>query len=67
MRKLTRQKYNAVMTKLAQLNGVETVSQKFNVEPTIQQKLEEKFSSHLNSFLALIFILFQNSRLLRLV
>ncbi len=42
MLKLTRQKYNAVMTKLAQLNGVETVSQKFNVEPTIQQKLEEK-------------------------
>lgn len=42
MRKATRLKYNAAMTKLAELNGVDKVSQKFNVVPSVQQKLEDK-------------------------
>ena len=42
MRKETRFKYNAAMQKLAELNGVEQVSQKFNVTPSVQQKLEDK-------------------------
>ncbi|HEE6446898.1 TPA: phage major capsid protein, P2 family [Acinetobacter baumannii] len=39
MRPVTRKKYNAVMSKLAELNGVETVEKKFTVEPSVQQKL----------------------------
>lgn len=42
MRNETRLKYNAVMKQLAKLNNVEKVSQKFNVEPSVQQKLEDK-------------------------
>ncbi|BBQ50137.1 phage major capsid protein, P2 family [Acinetobacter pittii] len=42
MRTETRAKYNKVMVELAKLNGVEKVSQKFNVTPTVQQKLEDK-------------------------
>ncbi|MDU5498941.1 MAG: P2 family phage major capsid protein, partial [Acinetobacter baumannii] len=42
MRTETRTKYNKVMVELAKLNGVENVSQKFNVTPTVQQKLEDK-------------------------
>ncbi|MFW1924831.1 phage major capsid protein, P2 family [Acinetobacter ursingii] len=42
MRTETRTKYNKVMVELAKLNGVEKVSQKFNVTPTVQQKLEDK-------------------------
>lgn len=42
MRPETRTKYNKVMTELAKLNGVEKVSEKFNVTPTVQQKLEDK-------------------------
>lgn len=42
MRPETRKKYNKVMVELANLNNVEKVSQKFNVTPTVQQKLEDK-------------------------
>ncbi|MFW2037792.1 phage major capsid protein, P2 family [Acinetobacter ursingii] len=42
MRPETRTKYNKVMVELAKLNNVEKVSQKFNVTPTVQQKLEDK-------------------------
>lgn len=42
MQPLTRKKYNKAMTELANLNGVETVTQKFNVTPSVQQKLKEK-------------------------
>lgn len=42
MRNETRFKYNAAMAQLAQLNNVEKVSHKFNVAPTVQQKLEDK-------------------------
>lgn len=42
MRQETRFKFNESMTQLARLNGVSKVSEKFNVAPTIQQKLEDK-------------------------
>ncbi len=42
MRTETRFKYNAAMKQLAKLNNVEKVSQKFNVVPSVQQKLEDK-------------------------
>lgn len=42
MQPVTRLKFNAAMTQLAALNEVETVSQKFNVTPSVQQKLKEK-------------------------
>lgn len=42
MRKETRFKFSAAMQQLAKLNGVENVYQKFNVAPTVQQKLEDK-------------------------
>lgn len=42
MRIDTRFKFNTAMQQLAKLNGVENVSQKFNVTPTVQQKLEDK-------------------------
>ena len=42
MRKETRLKFNAAMQKLAAKNGVESVSQKFTVAPTVQQTLEDK-------------------------
>ncbi|BFM36249.1 phage major capsid protein, P2 family [Acinetobacter towneri] len=42
MRPETRFKYNAAMQQLAKLNGVEKVSHKFTVAPTVQQKLEDK-------------------------
>ena len=42
MRPETRFKFNESMTQLAKLNGVSKVSEKFNVAPTIQQKLEDK-------------------------
>ncbi|MCU4482237.1 phage major capsid protein, P2 family [Acinetobacter ursingii] len=42
MQTLTRFKFNAAMTALAELNEVETVTQKFNVVPSVQQTLEDK-------------------------
>ncbi|EMX3969112.1 phage major capsid protein, P2 family [Acinetobacter sp. 1130196] len=53
MQLLTRQKYNKVMTQLAELNGVETVTQQFNVTPSVQQKLKEKLQES-SKFLSLI-------------
>lgn len=40
MRKETRIAYNGYLGHVAKLNGVDSASDKFNVEPTIQQKLE---------------------------
>ena len=42
MRIFTRKKYTAAMVKLATINGITTVSEKFTVEPSVQQKLEDK-------------------------
>ena len=42
MRPETRFKFNKAMAKLAELNGVENVAQKFSVTPSVQQKLKEK-------------------------
>ncbi|WP_038342992.1 phage major capsid protein, P2 family [Acinetobacter sp. A47] len=42
MRSETRKKFNASMAKLAEINEVESVSHKFAVEPTVQQRLEDK-------------------------
>lgn len=40
MRKETRIAYNGYMAHVAKLNGVESAAVKFNVEPSVQQKLE---------------------------
>lgn len=44
MQKLTRQRYNAYLAEIAKLNNIDvaTVAAKFNVEPTIQQRLENR-------------------------
>ncbi len=42
MKNTTRQKYAAVTEHLARLNGVESATVSFSVEPTIQQKLEDQ-------------------------
>ncbi|KQF70662.1 phage major capsid protein, P2 family [Acinetobacter baumannii] len=42
MRNETRTKYNKVLVELAKLNGVEDVSKKFTVTPSVQQKLEDR-------------------------
>ncbi|EOY9866409.1 phage major capsid protein, P2 family [Acinetobacter baumannii] len=57
MRLNTRKKYTAAMTQLAAINGVTTVAEKFAVDPSVQQKLEEKiqlsseFLTRINIFL----------------
>lgn len=57
MRLDTRKKYTAAMTQLAAINGVTTVTEKFAVDPSVQQKLEEKiqlsseFLTRINIFL----------------
>ncbi|EHT1074209.1 phage major capsid protein, P2 family [Acinetobacter baumannii] len=57
MRLNTRKKYTAAMTQLAVINGVTTVTEKFAVDPSVQQKLEEKiqlsseFLTRINIFL----------------
>ncbi|MEN8338655.1 phage major capsid protein, P2 family [Acinetobacter baumannii] len=57
MRLNTRKKYKAAMTQLAAINGVTTVTEKFAVDPSVQQKLEEKiqlsseFLTRINIFL----------------
>lgn len=40
MQNATRLKFNALSAQIARLNGVSSASEKFGVEPTIQQKLE---------------------------
>ncbi|TEU24697.1 phage major capsid protein, P2 family [Alkanindiges illinoisensis] len=42
MRPETRLKYTAAMVKLANINSVASVGEKFTVAPSVQQKLEEK-------------------------
>lgn len=49
----TRFKYNAVMSKLAEVNGVQSVSQRFNVSPSIAQKIETQIQEKVD-FLARI-------------
>lgn len=57
MRLNTRKKYTAAMNQLAAINGVTTVTEKFAVDPSVQQKLEEKiqlsseFLTRINIFL----------------
>lgn len=42
MRKFTRQKYNAYVSRIALVNGVESATEKFTVTPSVQQKLIDK-------------------------
>lgn len=42
MRNETRIKYNAITAELAKINGVFSVNEKFNVAPSVQQRLEER-------------------------
>lgn len=42
MRKQTRELFNQHMAKLAEINGVASVAEKFSVEPSVQQTLESK-------------------------
>ncbi|TPQ33429.1 phage major capsid protein, P2 family [Cupriavidus pinatubonensis] len=42
MRNETRRKYAAYEAKIAEINGVERVDRKFNVQPSVQQRLETK-------------------------
>lgn len=52
MRKETRQQYNRYAAQIARLNGAESAAQAFAVEPSVQQKLEQRMqesSAFLNS------------------
>ena len=55
MRNETRQLYNQYLARIAELNGVADATQKFNVEPSVEQRLVEKiqesspFLSRINS------------------
>ncbi len=42
MRNETRIKYNAIIAELAKINGIFSVNEKFNVAPSVQQRLEER-------------------------
>ena len=53
MRNETRKKFTSFMGQLAQLNGVDNAAEKFTVEPTIQQKLEDKMQES-SAFLGMI-------------
>ena len=53
MRNETRKKFTGFMGQLAQLNGVDNAAEKFTVEPTIQQKLEDKLQES-SAFLGMI-------------
>ena len=48
MRPETRFKFNAYLTRVAELNGISTddVSKKFTVEPSVTQTLMNKVRSH---------------------
>ena len=56
MRKETRLAFNAYMAAIASLNGIATATEKFNVEPSVQQTLEQRiqessdFLSRVNNF-----------------
>src|SRR5476649_1015024 len=55
MRKETRFKYNAYLTRLAEINqiGVDELSGKFSVEPTVGQTLEDEIQQS-QAFLTLV-------------
>jgi P2 family phage major capsid protein len=53
MKNETRKKFNAYTARIAEVNGVESASTKFAVDPSVQQKLEDKMQED-NSFLSLI-------------
>ena len=53
MRNDTRVKFNAYMSQLAMLNGVDDVAKKFTVEPSVQQTLETKMQES-SAFLSMI-------------
>lgn len=53
MRNETRQLYNAYLAQVASLNGVPLATEKFTVDPTIQQTLENKIQES-SAFLSLI-------------
>ena len=42
MRNETRLKYNAITAELARINGVASVNEKFNIDSSVQQRLEER-------------------------
>lgn len=44
MRNTTRQKFNAFTAQLAELNGVPNAAEKFTVEPSVQQTLENRLT-----------------------
>lgn len=53
MRNNTRALYSALLTQLAQLNGVPSVEQKFSVDPSVQQTLETRLQES-SAFLSAI-------------
>lgn len=53
MKKNTRFKYNQFTAAIAELNGVETVGEKFNVSPTVQQTLQTRIQES-SAFLGMI-------------
>lgn len=53
MRNETRQLYNQFLTHIAELNGVADATQKFNVDPAVEQRLVEKIQDS-HPFLRLI-------------
>lgn len=55
MRNETRVLYNAYLSQLATINGVPSVTQTFNVTPTVQQRLEQRIQDT-SSFLSSISI-----------
>jgi P2 family phage major capsid protein len=48
MRPQTRARYTQITNQLAELNGVKTVAETFSVDPSLQQKLEEKMQESSN-------------------
>lgn len=53
MKNQTRQLFNAYLTQIAQLNGVDDATKSFSVEPSVQQTLEQKIQES-SSFLQAI-------------
>lgn len=53
MRKETRARFNAYVSQIAMLNGVDDATIQFNVDPVIEQRLEEKMAESVE-FLSLI-------------
>jgi P2 family phage major capsid protein len=53
MKNETRKKYNAYLHRIAEVNGVDEATATFAVDPSVQQKLEDKIQED-NSFLKLV-------------